>query len=80
MPSRSFSDIKQSQWIKACKKLGLVVDTQSGKGSHVLVHHPNTGHKYTIQRDLHKFINMKIFKKMMEWGFEEEDIWKALKR
>gem|GEM_PF-4122055 len=23
--------------------------------------------------------NMKIFKKMMEWGFEEEKIWEALK-
>ncbi len=25
-----------------------------------------------------KFINLKIFKKMMEWNFEEEKIWDAL--
>ena len=79
MPSRSFSDISQSQWIKACTKLGLIVETKHGKGSHVLIKHPKTEHKYTIQNNLHKFINMKIFKKMMEWGFEEENIWDALK-
>ncbi|OGY50608.1 MAG: hypothetical protein A3J65_03060 [Candidatus Buchananbacteria bacterium RIFCSPHIGHO2_02_FULL_45_11b] len=79
MPSRSFSDITQSQWIKACGKLGLTVEANHGKGSHILVKHPKTEHKYTIQRNLHKFINMKIFKKMLEWGFEEEQIWDALK-
>ena len=79
MPSRSFSDISQSQWIKACTKLGLIIETKHGKGSHVLIKHPKIEHKYTIQNNLHKFINMKIFKKMMEWGFEEENIWDALK-
>ncbi len=78
MPSRSFSDITQSQWIKACHKLDLVVESKHGKGSHVLVKHPKTEHKYTIQKSLHKFINMKIFKKMLEWSFEEEQIWDAL--
>lgn len=79
MPSRSFSDITQSQWIKACRKLGLMVETGLGKGSHVRITHPNTQRKYTIQYKLHKFINIKIFKKMLEWGFAEEDIWNALK-
>ncbi|MBI5077366.1 hypothetical protein HZB94_03215 [Candidatus Falkowbacteria bacterium] len=79
MSSRSFSDITQSQWIKACRKLGLIVDFSSGKGSHVRVEHTQTQAKYTIQYNLHKFINMKIYKKMMEWGFEEEQIWDALK-
>jgi len=79
MPSRSLSDITQSQWIKACIKLGLVVETNHGKGSHVLIKHPKTESKYTIQHNLHKFINLKIFKKMMEWGIEEEQIWDALK-
>lgn len=78
MPSRSFSDITQIQWKKACFKLGLKVETKHGKGSHILIKHPQTKHKYTIQKDLHKFINMKIFKKLLEWGFNEEDIWKAL--
>ncbi len=78
MPKRSFSDIKQKQWRKACIKLGLEISTYSGKGSHILVKHPHTGSKYTIQKGLHKFINIKIFKKLLEWGFDEEDIWDAL--
>lgn len=79
MSSHSFSDITQRQWINACLKLGLSVQEQAGKGSHVLVVHPQTSQKYTLQHNLHKFINIKIFKKLLEWGFEEEDIWKALK-
>jgi predicted RNA binding protein YcfA (HicA-like mRNA interferase family) len=79
MPSRSFSDITQAQWARACRKLGLVVETAFGKGSHIRVSNPKTGGKYTIQYSLHKFINIKIFKKMLEWGFDEKDIWEALK-
>ncbi len=78
MPNRSFSNITQAQWKRACFKLGLTVNEKSGKGSHALIKHPNTNHKYTIQKNLHKFINMKIFKKLLEWGFDEENIWKAL--
>lgn len=78
MSSHSFSDITQNQWHKACLKLGLLVETEHGKGSHILIKHPQTEQKYTIQKDLHKFINMKIFKKLLEWGFNEEDIWQAL--
>lgn len=71
-------DITQNEWIKACRKLGLEVDCTRGKGSHCLVKHPHSGVKYTLQHDLHKFLNMKIFKKLMEWGFQEKDIWDAL--
>ena len=79
MSSHSFSDITQKQWEIACLKLGLKVEKNCGKGSHFLVKHPQTEHKYTIQKHLHKFINIKIFKKMMEWGFDEEKIWEVLK-
>ena len=65
--------------MRACEKLGLCVDSSFGKGSHVRIIHPQTDAKYTIQHGLHKFINIKIFKKMMEWGFEEEQIWEALR-
>ncbi len=64
MSNRSFSDISQKQWKKACKKLGLEIKTKSGKGSHILVCHP--------------FINIKIFKKLLKWGFSEDQIWGAL--
>jgi predicted RNA binding protein YcfA (HicA-like mRNA interferase family) len=80
MPVGNFSDITQKDWIKACKSLGLEVDSSRGKGSHCLVKHPTTGAKYTIQRNLsNKFINIKIFKKLLEWDFNEGQIWDALK-
>lgn len=75
---RGFSDITQRDWLRACSKLGLHVDCSRGKGSHCLIKHPQANKKYTIQRKLHKFINLKIFKKMLEWGFEEKEIWDAL--
>jgi len=76
---RSLSDIKQSDWIKACRKLGLEVNVKAGKGSHCLVKSPRSGEKYTIQRHLFNIVNLKIYKKLLEWGFKEEEIDKALK-
>lgn len=78
MSSRSFSDISQNDWLRAARKLGLTVETGHGKGSHALVVNPKTNSRYTIQHKLHKFINIKIFKKMLEWGIDEEKIWEAL--
>jgi len=74
----SFSDVTQSDWGRACRRLGLIVETKREKGSHILVKHPVDGRKYTIQNHLHKYINQKIFKKMVEWGFSEKEIWNAL--
>lgn len=78
MPSRSFSDISQNKWIRACKKLGLTVKTCYGKGSHAKVTHPKTHGAFTIQSALYNIVNIKIFKKLLEWGFSEDEIWKAL--
>lgn len=79
MPSQSLSDITQKDWIRACCKLGLQVETKYGKGSHVLVKHPLNGMKYTIQHDLHRIINVKIFSKLKQWGFSEEQIDEVLR-
>ena len=79
MPSESLADVRQRDWIRACRKLGLDVITNRGKGGHVLVKHPKTGTKYTVQSDLHKIINIKIFNKLKEWGFGEEQIFEALR-
>lgn len=78
MPNRSFSDITQKDWLRACRKLDLIVNTKYGKGSHCLITNSQTNQKYTVQHKLHKFVNLKIFKKLMEWGFSEKDIWNAL--
>lgn len=76
---QGLSDLKQSDWIRACRKLGLTVDCSKGKGSHCLIIDPKTNRKYTLQNDLYKIVNEKIFKKMTEWGFTEDQIRAALK-
>ena len=68
----------QKDWIKACKRLGLVVDCRRGKGSHCLVKNPKSGAKTTIQYKLYNIANIKIYKKLIEWGFTEEEINNAL--
>lgn len=73
------SDLKQNDWIRACKKLGIEVNCTKGKGSHCLIKHSKTGELYTIQRKLHRVLNIKIFNRIKKWGFYESDIWEALK-
>jgi predicted RNA binding protein YcfA (HicA-like mRNA interferase family) len=75
---RSLSDIKQKDWLKACNKLGLEVNKKAGKGSHALVKSPVSGAKYTIQNHLYPIANIQIYKKLLEWGFSEEEIDNAL--
>jgi len=76
----SITDLTQKQWIKACKKLGLIVDTKKGKGSHVRVSHPSGGlHPLTIPNKTHKMLSIALYKSLLEWGFGEEEIDKALK-
>lgn len=79
MSSESLADVKQGDWIRACRKLGLLVETRRGKGGHVLVKHPSNGCKYTVQSDLHKVINIKIFSKLKQWGFTDAQIFEALR-
>ena len=71
--------MKEVYWIRACRKLGLEVNLKSGKGSHCLVKSPRSGEKYTIQRNLFNIVNLKIYRKMLEWGFTEKEIDEALK-
>lgn len=79
MNEKGFSGLKSSDWRKACKKLGLSIDSSKGKGSHCKICHPDTNKCFTLQKKIHKFISMKYFKKLLEWDISEEDIWNALK-
>lgn len=75
------SDISQKQWLKACKKLGLVVMTSRGHGSHARVYAPNhpTRPPITIQKHTYKHVNLAVYKALLELGFSETEIDKALK-
>ena len=77
----SLSDLTQKQWLAACKRLGLVVDVSKGKGSHARVYMPNAPKSMpmTIPNHMNKITNIKTRKKLIEWGFSEKEINKALK-
>ena len=61
-------------------KLGLriIIGKSGGKGSHMKIFVPRFNRPYIIQSDLNKLINQKIFKKLVQSGFLENDIWRAL--
>lgn len=76
----SLSDLTQKDWLNACRKLGLEVDTSKGKGSHARISKPNTNFRpQTVPYHTHKFISLAIYKSLLEWGFDETEIDKALK-
>ncbi len=75
------SDITQKQWIKACKKLGLTVMVSRGHGSHVRVYLADgkASTPITIQKHTYKQVNISIYKALLDLGFSEQEIDKALK-
>lgn len=79
MSSHSLADITQSDWIRACQKLRMLIIKNRGKGSHILIAHPN-GQKITVQKHLYKIVNQKIFSTLIQLGFEEENVWDSLRK
>ena len=75
----SLTNLKQKDWVKACKKLNLVVDKKKGKGSHYRIINPDTNQVTTLPSHCHKFISIAIYNTFLEWGISEEDLDKALK-
>lgn len=73
------TNMTQKKWVKACKRLGLIVDKKKGKGSHYRIINPASGRPQTLPADCHKFISIEIYKSLLEWGFTEEEIDKAIK-
>ena len=74
----SLTNMKQKDWVKACKKLKLVVDKRRGKGSHYRIVHPDTKQATTLPSNCHKFISISIYNTLLEWGISEEDLDQAL--
>lgn len=75
----SLTDLTQKQWLKAIKKLGLTIEKNKGKGSHARVLNPKNSKFTTIPYKTHKFISLGLYKILLEWGFDENEIDKALK-
>lgn len=74
----TLTNLKQRDWVRACKKLGLVVDKKRGKGSHFRIINPDTGQATTLPSKCHKYISLAIYSCLLEWGISEEDLDRAL--
>jgi len=79
----SFSDlpgeIKRNRFIKALRRLGFVIDTKGGDGSHYKIIWPATQKSVTIQHKLRKDVLYYVVKEIEEYsGVTWEDIKKEL--
>jgi len=81
----ALNNITQKDWKEAVKRLGLVFDVSSGRGSHCVIrdsNYPITDIRSlvsTVPKKLYKKMNIIIFEQLMVFGLGEDDIWKALK-
>ncbi len=76
---------KKKVWIRAAKSLGLEVTQPKGGSSHYAIRLPGydiwdvKGVVSVVYDPMRKDINEIVFKKLLDSGFKEDDIWKALK-
>jgi len=75
---------KKEVWFKAVKKLGLNITQPKGGSSHYAIRLPHyenwdmKGFICNIYDPVRKDISEAIFKKLLKYGYKEDDIWKAL--
>ncbi len=82
--------LNQSDWVKACEKIGLYIPDGYGKGSHVAVYKDNKCMPQdvsccvvTIPRNIYPNFQRDLFKKVLFYGivnnkFSEKELWEAL--
>ena len=75
---------RQKVWLNAAEKLGFIIDTSTGGTSHTNIRdkrYPITDVRslvVTVQSNLYKVVNEKYFKRFLDFGIEEDAIWRAL--
>ncbi len=76
---------KKEVWIRAAEKLGLKVTQPKGGSSHYAIRLPGyenwdiKGHISNVYDPIRKDISQIVFKKILDNGYNEDDIWRALK-
>ncbi len=82
--SRLDSIKKKEAWIKASEKPGLKVTKPKGGSSHYAIRRPNyenwdvKGLISVVYDPMRKDISETVFKKLLDHGYHEDDIWRAL--
>ena len=79
MPSHSQlpGEIKRSKLIKALKRLGFVINTYGGDGSHIKIVWPSTQKSITIPDKIHKQTLSYIIKEIEKYS---EIMWEEIKK
>lgn len=82
---KKLSKIKEKKvWIKAAERLGLQVTQPKGGSSHYAIRLPGyekwdmRGFISNVYDPMRKDISEAIFKDLLDKGYNENDIWKAL--
>ena len=60
------------QFLRACRKSGLVFDKRSGKGSHIKIIDPKTNRSFPIPKKLPRGLQVALVKKIESWGYDRE--------
>lgn len=72
------SDSNQRRIIKAFQKIGFVINSKGGKGSHVKVIDPKTGRWTIIQSNIHKAVIRDYVKFVEKLGYDVDNFIKKL--
>jgi hypothetical protein len=83
---QSLGNIKTAkQWLDAATKLGFSITRPRGGSSHSSIRKVHSkpedgiqGLITTVYDGMGKQVNQKVFKKLLEYGVEEDDLWRAL--
>jgi hypothetical protein len=76
---------KKEVWVEAAVALGLTVTRSAGGTSHIAIRLPGfdrediRGLINTVYAPMRKDISERIFKNLLDHGYAEDDIWKALR-
>ncbi len=82
---KQISSIDKEDWIKAAKNLKLNITQPKGGSSHYAIRLPGyekwdmKGLICVVYDPIRKDTNEIVFKKFLNKGYKEDDIWKALK-
>lgn len=83
----SLGSVSFKDWQKAAGKLGLPITSPSSGTSHQCIRKPTDPIDYTIKGfianiypGMSRQVNGKVFKVLLDYGINEDDLWRALGR
>ena len=62
------------QFLRVCRKVGLILNKKSGKGSHIKIIDPKTNNSFPIPKKLPRGLQSALIKKIESWGYDREQI------